>query len=123
MSGPSAGGLMDGEVHPDFEGVAGAFRRQLKRTHGGAAVAVYHRGEKVVDLWGGRRTNEGDPWESDTVAMCFSTTKGVASYAIHQLVDRGLVHYDAPVAEYWPEFAQNGKEGVTVRHVMSHSAG
>lgn len=98
------------------------FRRQLQRTNGGAAVAVYHRGEPVVDLWGGWKDAD-ERWASDTVAMCFSTTKGVVSTALHVLADRGLVDYDAPVARYWPEFAVNGKEHVTVRHVLTHSAG
>jgi len=113
---------MDGWVHPGFEGVARLFRRQLRRTTGGAAVAVYHRGELVVDLWGGSRTDE-EPWQRDTLAMCFSTTKGVVSTALHVLADRGQVEYDAPVAAYWPQFAQHGKERVTVRHVLTHSAG
>ncbi|HUW04135.1 MAG TPA: serine hydrolase domain-containing protein [Acidimicrobiales bacterium] len=114
---------MDGYAHPEFAAVEATFRNQLDKTNGGAAVAVYHRGEKVVDLWGGSRTNEGDPWTEDTIAMCYSTTKGVASFALHLQVEAGLVSYDEPVATYWPEFAQNGKEGVTVRHVLSHSAG
>jgi CubicO group peptidase (beta-lactamase class C family) len=114
---------MEGRAHPDFSQVADVFRRQLGRTTGGAAVAVYHRGERVVDLWGGKRDDEGDPWEEDSLAMCFSTTKGVASFALHLQVEAGLVDYDEPVATYWPEFAQNGKEAVTVRHVLSHSAG
>lgn len=118
---------MRGEAHPDFDEVRKTFERQLRRTSGGAAVAVYHRGRSVVDLWGGTRTEteagELVPWERDTVAMCFSTTKGVASTALHVLADRGLIDYDAPVAEYWPEFARNGKERVTVTHVLTHSAG
>ena len=101
---------IDGHVHPDFTPVATAFRHQIGRTTGGAAVAVYHRGELVVDLWGGRRDDEGNPWERDSLAMCFSTTKGLTSTALHLLADRGLVRYDAPVAEYWPEFAAAGKE-------------
>lgn len=113
---------MEGSAHPDFDSVAREFERQLGKTAGGAAVTVYHRGEPVVDLWGGRRA-EDDAWERDTLAMCFSTTKGVASFAVHLLADRGLLDYDEPVATYWPEFAQNGKEGMTVRHVLSHSAG
>lgn len=117
------GDAIEGYAHSDFSGVERTFRRQLRRTTGGAAVAVYHRGELVVDLWGGRRTDDGDPWLADTLAMCFSTTKGVTSTALHILADRGLVDYDAPVREYWPEFAQNGKEATTVRHVMSHAAG
>ncbi|MEZ5144696.1 MAG: serine hydrolase domain-containing protein [Acidimicrobiales bacterium] len=119
-------------MHPDFAGVAGVFRQQLARTTGGAAVAVYHRGELVVDLWGGRRVRPApdgaldgpeEPWEGDTLAMCFSSTKGLTSTALHLLADRGLVDYEAPVAAYWPEFAANGKEGVTVAHLLTHSAG
>lgn len=114
---------MEGFAHPDFASVEETFAGQLERTDGGAAVTVFHRGEPVVDLWGGQRTPEGDPWESDTLAMCFSTTKGVASAALHLQAEAGLVDYDERVATYWPEFAQNGKENITVRHVLSHSAG
>lgn len=114
---------MQGHSSADFTELAETFSHQLRRTTGGASLAVYHRGELVVDLWGGLRTNEGDPWQSDTLAMCFSTTKGIASAALHLQADAGLVDYDAPVATYWPEFAQNGKENLTVRHVLSHSAG
>ena len=114
---------MDGFSHPAFNEVVNTFRHQVERTEGGAAVAIYHRGELVVDLWGGTRTLDGDPWQADTLAMCFSTTKGVASFALHLQVEAGLVDYDEPVATYWPEFAQNGKETLTVRHVLSHSAG
>ena len=113
---------MDGWVRVGFEDVARVFRRQLRRTTGGAAVAVYYHGELVADLWGGMCT-EGQPWQRDTLAMCFSTTKGVVSTALHLLADRGQIDYDAPVAAYWPEFAQGGKELVTVRHVLTHSAG
>lgn len=114
---------MEGYVHPDFDDVGSVFRHQLRRTRGGAAAAVYHRGELVVDVWGGHRSDDGDLWRQDTLAMCFSTTKGVASTALHVLASRGEVRYDEPVASYWPEFAQNGKDRITVRHVMSHSAG
>ena len=114
---------MHGHSIADFTGVAETFSKQLQHTTGGASVAVYHRGELVVDLWGGLRTDDGDPWSADTLAMCFSTTKGVASAALHLQVEAGLVDYDEPVATYWPEFAQNGKEHLTVRHVLSHSAG
>jgi CubicO group peptidase (beta-lactamase class C family) len=114
---------MDGFAHRDFRAVEESFRRQLERTDGGAAVTIFHHGEPVVDLWGGVRNDEGDPWEADTLAMCFSTTKGVASAALHLQVEAGLVDYDERVATYWPEFAQNGKENITVRHVLSHSAG
>lgn len=113
---------MDGVSRKGYGLVTRAFERQLKRVAGGSAVTVYHLGEPVVDLWGGQRTEE-DEWHDDTVAMCFSTTKGVASTALHILADRGLVGYDEPVATYWPEFAANGKAAITVRHVLTHSSG
>jgi CubicO group peptidase (beta-lactamase class C family) len=115
-------GLMDGWVQPGFEDIARVFQGQLRRTTGGAAVAVYHRGELVADLWGGSRA-EGQPWQQDTLTMCYSTTKGVISTALHLLADRGQIDYDAPVAAYWPQFARGGKERITVRHVLTHSAG
>ncbi|HEX9067096.1 MAG TPA: serine hydrolase domain-containing protein [Streptosporangiaceae bacterium] len=113
---------MEGSLRAEFEDVARVFARQLRRTSGGAALAVCYQGELVVDVWGGWRT-EGEPWQRDTLAMCFSTTKGVVSTAVHVLADRGQIGYDEPVATYWPEFAQHGKEHVTVRHVLTHSAG
>ncbi len=120
-------GTVAGEVHDDFDDVRAAFRKQLARTTGGAAISVYHRGVKVVDLWGGTKDTDVDgspiPWQRDTLAMCFSTTKGVASSAVHVLADRGEIDLDAPVADYWPEFAAAGKERLTVTHVMTHSAG
>lgn len=116
--------MTKGFVHPDFGAVAGVFDRVLASQRlGGASLCVYHRGEKVVDVWGGDRNAAGDPWEADTVVCSFSTTKGVASTAVHVLADRGLVDYDAPVARYWPEFAAKGKGAITVRQVMSHEAG
>ncbi|MFV0316854.1 MAG: serine hydrolase domain-containing protein [Microthrixaceae bacterium] len=113
---------MDGFATKGYGLVRKTFERQLRRSSGGAAVCVYHRGEPVVDLWGGQRTDDA-PWGHDTVAMCFSTTKGVVSTAVHILAERGLIDYDEPVATYWPEFAANGKAGVTVRHVLTHSSG
>ena len=90
---------------------------------GGAAVCVYHRGDCVVDLWGGYRDEEGTLWTSDTMAPSFSTTKGVASTLLHIYADRGLIDYDKPVREYWPEFGQAGKENLTVRQLMCHEGG
>jgi CubicO group peptidase (beta-lactamase class C family) len=116
--------MLQGYVHPDFWAVAKTLGRQIPRSRpGGAAVCVYHRGELVVDLWGGTRDESGRPWESDTLALSYSTTKGVASTLLHMMVDRGLLDYDEPVARYWPEFAQCGKEKITVRHVLCHEAG
>jgi CubicO group peptidase (beta-lactamase class C family) len=114
--------VIEGQVHPDFWLVARALETQLRQTEGGAAVCVYHRGEPVVDLWSGTRDPQGRPWEADTMAMSFSTTKGVAATVLHVLVDRGLLDYDDPVAKHWPEFAQGGKERITVRQVLCHQA-
>ena len=116
--------MISGSVHPDFGGVTESLRRvAMHKRGGGAAVAVYHRGELVVDAWTGARNAAGAPWQSDTMAMSFSTTKGVVATTLHRLADRGLVRYDEPVATYWPEFAAGGKEHVTVRHLLTHSAG
>jgi CubicO group peptidase (beta-lactamase class C family) len=91
---------------------------------GGGALAVYLDGEPVVDVWTGWADRRGrHHWQADTAPMVFSATKGVASTVIHRLADRGLIDYDAPVADYWPEFGANGKAGITVREVMQHRAG
>src|SRR5437660_3220569 len=115
----------DGSVAPGFEDVAAEFDRNfLERGEIGAAVAAYWRGEKVVDLWGGRRMPDGpEPWNEDTMVMVNSTTKGLAAMTIAVASSRGWIDYDARVAEYWPEFAQNGKEAITVRQLLSHEAG
>ncbi len=114
---------LDGMVHPGFHRVEETLRRQLQKYPGGAAVCVYHRGECVADLWGGYRDGEGTPWARDTMSPSFSTTKGVTSTLLHIYADRGLIDYRAPVAEYWPEFAQGGKQDITVRQVLSHQSG
>jgi CubicO group peptidase (beta-lactamase class C family) len=94
------------------------------RRFGGGALAVYVDGLPVVDVWTGWADRGGRvPWSADTAPMVFSATKGMASTVIHRLADRGLIDYEAPVAEYWPEFAANGKAGLTVREVMRHHAG
>ena len=114
--------MIQGYCEPEFSGVARVLRRQV-RAGGGAAVCIYHCGRKVVDLWAGVRDEEGRPWVSDTLSMSFSTTKGVVATALHVLADRGLCRYDDPVAKHWPEFAQAGKESITLRDVLSHRAG
>jgi CubicO group peptidase (beta-lactamase class C family) len=90
----------------------------------GASVAVHHRGEVVVDLWGGwvddTRTA---PWDADTLVNVWSTTKTMTFLVALMLADRGELDFDAPVARYWPEFAANGKGAIEVRHLMSHTAG
>jgi CubicO group peptidase (beta-lactamase class C family) len=94
------------------------------RRFGGGALAVYLRGEPVVDVWTGYADRRGvEYWTADTGAMAWSATKGLASTVIHRLADRGLIDYDTPVAEYWLEFGANGKADITVRDVMGHRAG
>lgn len=90
----------------------------------GAACAVYVDGRLVVDAWGGiadRRT--GRAWERDTAAVIFSCSKGLLAVCAYLLVEDGVLELDAPVARYWPEFGQEGKEGITVRSLFSHRAG
>ena len=94
------------------------------RRFGGGALAVYVDGLPVVDVWKGWADRGGHlPWSADTAPMVFSASKGMAATVIHRLADRGLIDYEAPVAEYWPEFAANGKSAMTVREVMRHQAG
>ena len=95
-------------------------------SHHGAAIAVYHRGVPVVDIWGGSRvTVDGveEAWAEDTMALSFSTTKGVAATALHLAMERAGLGYDTPVGEVWPGFKANGKDAVTIRHVLCHEAG
>ncbi|WP_405140487.1 beta-lactamase family protein [Sphaerisporangium sp. NBC_01403] len=90
----------------------------------GAAFAVYLDGEPVVDLWDGvADRHTGRPWERDTPALAYSCTKAVTATALHILAERGLVDVRGPVAEVWPEFAANGKQGVTVEHLLTHQSG
>ena len=117
--------MTDGGVtDPRFAPVAETFRRLMGRGAGGGALVVRMRGETVVDLRTGSSDRAGArPWQPDTLAISFSTTKGVASTVIHRLAERGLLAYDEPVATYWPEFAAGGKGRISVRHVLSHRAG
>jgi CubicO group peptidase (beta-lactamase class C family) len=114
-----------GFAEPGFGAVADAFQANFAdRGDVGAAVCVYVDGRPVVDLWAGMADREaGRPWEDNTLALVFSTTKGITAGIVHLLVERGELDVDAPVARYWPEFAANGKEGITVRWVLGHRAG
>ncbi|MEW9531343.1 serine hydrolase domain-containing protein [Microbispora sp. NPDC049125] len=114
-----------GETAPGFEGVREAFAANLAGGQEvGAAVGVYLHGRKVVDLWGGiADPGTGRRWERDTLQVVFSTTKGVTAACAHLLAQRGELDLDAPVAEYWPEFAANGKDRIPVRWLLTHQAG
>ena len=114
-----------GTCKPEFAGVKAAFEENFeKRGDVGASVAVSLEGELVVDLWAGHRDREHSlPWERDSIVNVYSTTKTMAALTLLLLADRGELDLYAPVKTYWPEFAQNGKDGVEVRHFLSHSAG
>ena len=114
-----------GFVSPRFERVRAAFVENFTTRHElGGACCAYYRGEKVVDLWGGiRNTHTGEPWQEDTMVIMYSATKGLAAMAIAIAHSRGWLDYERPVASYWPEFAQNGKEAITVRQLLAHQAG
>jgi CubicO group peptidase (beta-lactamase class C family) len=114
-----------GAADPHFACAVRSFAAMFPgRRFGGGALAVYLDGEPVVDVWTGWSDRRGRvPWSADTATMVFSATKGMASTVIHRLVDRGLIDYEAPVAEYWPAFGANGKSNITVRQVMRHQAG
>jgi CubicO group peptidase (beta-lactamase class C family) len=114
-----------GTCDPAFSAVKEAFAENFaKYGEVGASLALNVDGKLVFDLWGGyadyARTR---PWQPDTIVNVYSTTKGITTICAHRLVDEGRLDVDAPVARYWPEFAQAGKENVTVRHLLSHRAG
>jgi CubicO group peptidase (beta-lactamase class C family) len=116
---------IEGSVRPGFEAVREAFLENFERRGElGAACCVYHRGEKVVDLWGGvRDAATGAPWEEGTMALVYSATKGMAGLAMALAHSRGWLDHDRRVSAYWPEFAQQGKGDITVRQLLSHQAG
>lgn len=116
---------VNGFFDPRWSRVAEVFRRNLAEGREvGAAVCVLHRGQPVVDLWGGTADPAtGRPWDSTTVGYLASATKALAAVALLLLVDQGLVDLDAPVVRYWPEFGEHGKDRVTVRDLLAHRAG
>jgi len=114
-----------GYVKPGFEPVRQAFVENFaRRGELGGGCCVFRHGEKVVDLWGGiRNKHTGEPWEEDTMVIVYSTTKGMAAMTLAIAHSRGWLDYDQPVCNYWPEFAQQGKEKITVRQLLAHQAG
>ncbi len=116
---------IQGSCDPQFASVQDALSRNFaEHDEIGSAITVYHDGTKVVDLWGGHMdTQRSKPWREDTLCIMYSIAKSMCATSVHILADRGLVDLEAPVANYWPEFAQAGKENVKVRHVISHHCG
>ena len=117
--------MIHGHCDPRFLAVRDAFAANFAAGREvGASFATTVEGEPVVDLWGGYADAATTrPWERDTIVNVFSTTKAMTALCAHLLVDRGQLDLDAPVARYWPEFAQAGKERITTRHLLTHSAG
>ncbi len=116
---------ISGYCAPGFEALAAAFANNFKEhDEVGASLCVYQHGEKIVDLWGGyANAARSRPWEKDTLVNVWSTTKGMMALCVARLVDQGRLDMQRPVADYWPEFAANGKEHVTVAQLFSHQAG
>jgi CubicO group peptidase (beta-lactamase class C family) len=115
--------MADGTVAPGYEAVRAAFAKGQEPDEGGAQLCVYRHGVKVVDLWTGRDRANNRPFGEDTITMIMSCTKGAVAICANILAERGLIDVEAPVARYWPEFASGGKAGVTVAHLLTHSAG
>ena len=117
--------MREGTCKPGFERVAEAFKANFdSKGEVGASVCLTVGGETVVDLWGGTADQKtGAPWTRNTVSIVFSCTKGATALCAHVLASRGQLDLDAPVVELWPEFGQKGKEHVTTRMMLDHSAG
>jgi CubicO group peptidase (beta-lactamase class C family) len=117
--------LQAGEADPGFEAVAEAFANNFRHEGEiGASFCVFKGGQKVVDLWGGHADGARTrPWERDTLVNVWSTTKGVMALCVARLNDQGLLANDRRVADYWPQFAANGKDDITVAQLFSHQAG
>jgi CubicO group peptidase (beta-lactamase class C family) len=116
---------IQGHVSPGFEAVREAFVENfVRRRELGGACCAFHRGENVVDLWGGIRNKQtAEPWDQDTMVVVHSATKGLAAMTLAIAHSRGWLDYEERVCAYWPEFAQNGKERITVRQLLAHQAG
>lgn len=113
-----------GHVDPVFTPVLDAFVANFRdRRELGGSVCIHQDGVKVVDLWGGHMDEARErPWQERSLVSTASVIKGVMAIALHSLAAERRIDYDAPVARYWPEFAQNGKDAVTVRQLISHHA-
>src|SRR5687768_9038082 len=121
---PSHELTVHGFVSQGFERVRDAFVENFtRRQELGGACCAYYRGEKVVDLWGGIRNKDGEQWRKDTMVIMYSATKGLSAMTLAMAHSRGWLDYEKRVASYWPEFAQNGKETITVRQLLAHQAG
>jgi CubicO group peptidase (beta-lactamase class C family) len=119
---------VQGTYTSEFAALARTFANIQPQQLGGSALAVYHRGEKVVDIWTGTLKQdassfETQAWQQDSMALSFSTGKAALATLVHRLADQGLLDYDRPLAVDWPEFAQQGKANITLRHILAHQSG
>lgn len=116
---------IEGICDPRFIEVKELFEQHFKeKKEVGASVCFTLNGETVVDLWGGyANKKKHTKWNKDTMAVIYSCTKGMASLCLHMLADKGMISYDDPIAKYWPEFGQNGKENITIQCLMGHRTG
>ena len=114
-----------GECDPQFSKVKETFEKLHQEDREiGSCFAVYKDGKPLVDLWGGfQDKDKTKPWQKDNLVTVYSTTKGVAAFCIALAMEKGLLKYEEKVSTYWPEFASNGKEDITVGMLMSHQAG
>ena len=118
------GGVLEGVCAPGFERVAAAFQRNFaERGEAGASVCVTHKGQVVVDLWGGLASlRTAAPWQRDTVSVVFSCTKGATALCAHMLIERSAMALHDEVADHWPAFGTHGKEGTTIAMMLAHTA-
>jgi len=124
VSRTTAMGAVEGWCDPRFAEALDVFTENFEiRGEVGASLTITLEGRTVVDLWGGRRTEGGDPWTADTLGVVFSCTKGASALCAHMAADRGLLDLDAPVTHYWPAFGQAGKEAAVVSMMLDHSVG
>ena len=116
---------IQGSYDEKFQSIVDSYENQFKLGLDiGSSLALTYEGEIVIDIWAGTRNKaQSLPWEENTIVNVFSSTKNATSLAAYVLADRGQLDFSAPVAEYWPEFAQKGKENILVSHIMSHSSG
>ena len=116
---------IQGRYDKKFESIVDCYKKQFELGLDiGSSLALTYEGEIVIDIWAGSRDKaQSLPWEENTIVNVFSSTKNATSLAAYVLADRGQLDFSAPVAKYWPEFAQKGKDNILVSHIMSHSSG
>ncbi|XP_055957406.1 beta-lactamase domain-containing protein 2 [Patella vulgata] len=125
MFKPKLPPIVEGHFHPKFRRVAEIFRNKIENgKEGGAAFALYYKGELLIDLWGGYADEDSaQPWDNNTLTLVYSLTKTMAAITAAKMVEKGWLDYSKPVSAYWPEFKVNNKDNITVEMLLSHQAG